>query len=515
MHRSTRADWQLLRFICARRLGLTLGARLQLVDALRRSLVAPMALLLMLLVLAGGVLPLGTGLLLVLAALGTAPLLDASARFIPRQADAALGPFCRAAGIDLLRACARVGWNFVQLLQHALVQVDAIGRALHHQLWGRRWMLEASPHAMEADSGNAPGPAGVLRRHWPVPLFAALVGGMLWWQPDAAPAPAPDRIVAALLFGLWGSAPLWIRAAGRRMPRQSSQRIDQADRDWLQGLARDNWRYHDHYVGAAEHHLPPDSVQHAPHASIAQQATPAGIGLYLLAAASAQSLGFIGREEMVERLSATLDTLDRLPRHRGHLLGRYDIRTLEPVAPAAVSSQSSGELCVCLLAVAAACEALAAVAPSLEAAEQALQYSARWLHALRPLLANSSALHTLAQLCAGDEIVWPRSTADLTALRARVQQALDEFASLHPTLTGGADETSMWLARDHVAMLGRRCTILLPMQRHRHSGCAGSHSAAAASRSGMTSPGSTTPHAGCCAPAAGSMPRRTTTHGTS
>jgi hypothetical protein len=47
---------------------------------------------------------------------------------------------------------------------------------------------------------------------------------------------------------------------------------------------------------------------------------------------------------MIERLTATLDTVDRLDKHHGHLLNWYDTQTLQPLRPAYVSTVDSGNL---------------------------------------------------------------------------------------------------------------------------------------------------------------------------
>ncbi|MBA3768702.1 MAG: phosphorylase, partial [Acidobacteria bacterium] len=54
----------------------------------------------------------------------------------------------------------------------------------------------------------------------------------------------------------------------------------------------------------------------------------------------------------------TLDTIERLPKFRGHLFNWYDTRTLEPLAPQYISTVDSGNLAGHLLAIKQACEEL-------------------------------------------------------------------------------------------------------------------------------------------------------------
>ena len=58
---------------------------------------------------------------------------------------------------------------------------------------------------------------------------------------------------------------------------------------------------------------------------------------------------------MVERLEATLASIGRLARYRGHLYNWYDTRDLRPLEPAYVSSVDSGNLAGHLLALSNAC----------------------------------------------------------------------------------------------------------------------------------------------------------------
>ncbi|OYU78236.1 MAG: hypothetical protein CFE45_29850, partial [Burkholderiales bacterium PBB5] len=86
LHRWTRGDWQLLPFLAhPRRWPMALINRWKMLDNLRRTLVAPASLALLLLVLATGVLPLGLTLAVVAAAFCAGPLLGALAGLAPSR----------------------------------------------------------------------------------------------------------------------------------------------------------------------------------------------------------------------------------------------------------------------------------------------------------------------------------------------------------------------------------------------------------------------------------------------
>ena len=131
LHRWTRGDWQLLPFLAGRH-GLDMAGinRWKMLDNLRRSLVAPGSLALVLLALVSGVLPVGSTLALVALAVAAGPLLGAVAGLAPSRDDIALRRFYRLGGRELWRALAQGAWQLSQLLALALMYGDAIVRAL-------------------------------------------------------------------------------------------------------------------------------------------------------------------------------------------------------------------------------------------------------------------------------------------------------------------------------------------------------------------------------------------------
>src|SRR5207237_990546 len=71
------------------------------------------------------------------------------------------------------------------------------------------------------------------------------------------------------------------------------------------------------------HALPPDNFQEDPSPVVARRTSPTNMGLYLLATLAARDFGWLGTLEAVERLEATLETMQRLERFRGHFYNWY------------------------------------------------------------------------------------------------------------------------------------------------------------------------------------------------
>ena len=143
-------------------------------------------------------------------------------------------------------------------------------------------------------------------------------------------------------------------SACRRASRPPEQLSDR-DVDALRLIARRTWRFFETFVGPEDHGLPPDNFQDDPEPVVAHRTSPTNIGMYLLATVTARDFGWIGTLEMVERLEATLATIGRLERFRGHLYNWYDTRDLHRLEPAYVSSVDSGNLAGHLLTLANAC----------------------------------------------------------------------------------------------------------------------------------------------------------------
>ncbi len=372
IHRWTRGDWQLLPLLMrAKHYGLSGIARWKLLDNLRRSLVAPAALLLLLAGLAGAPVSPLAALVLAAAAFGAGPLVGAVSGLAPSRDDLALRHFARQALGELGRTLLGLLWHIALWLRQSLLLLDAVARALWRTHISRRGLLQWTT-AAASEAAARQGPLALLQAHSGVTMAAGALGAALL----AAGTPAPG--LTLVLCALWMATPLWIALASR--PGAAPPPLPAADADYLRGVARDTWAWFALHVNATGNHLPPDNVQTVPHEIVAERTSPTNIGLYLLSLACARAFGWVTPAAMAERLQATLDTLDRLPRERGHFMNWLDTRTLQTLEPAYVSAVDSGNLCGHLLAVATACDETAAGAadePLLQAQLTALALRCR------------------------------------------------------------------------------------------------------------------------------------------
>lgn len=383
VHRWTRGDWQLLPFLLhPRRYNLKPIHLWKMIDNLRRSLVAPMSLGLLLLALGGAFIPPWFALALVFSAFAAGPMLGALAGMLPSRSDVALGHFYRAALLDLGRAVAGGLWGVALLLQQSLLALDAIGRALYRMTLSHRHLLQWTT-AEAAQAQARTDLAGLLYQHRLTPMLALLAWAMLWW----ADTPAP--VLAGALCLLWAGSAMWIAWFSRPCATNKKTALTDHERVYLTGVARDTWRFFERCVGPEDHHLPPDNLQSTPHDMVAHRTSPTNIGLYLLSVACARQYGWIGTQDVLARVQATLDTLLGLERHRGHFMNWYDTQTGAALLPMYVSTVDSGNLSGHLLAVAQACRELANAPFDASAARCAMAASCQ---RLRPLLASRATL---------------------------------------------------------------------------------------------------------------------------
>jgi len=454
VHRWTRGDWQLLPFLFnPRRYRLRLINRWKMFDNLRRSLVAPMSLALLLLALTGAVMSPWAALALVLAAFSAGPLMGAVAGFLPSRTSIAKRHFYSQAVIELARALWGGLWLLALLLQQALIAVDAIVRALYRMTISRRHLLQWTT-AAAAQASAKTGLAALTQAHWSLPVVALLLLGALLG------AATPYPLLSLILCLLWAASPLWIWWVSRPRLAGPEAVLPFQDKVYLAGIARDTWRFFERYVGAQDNHLPPDNLQTMPHDMVAHRTSPTNIGLYLLSVACARQFGWIGTQELLTRMEATLATLVTLERHRGHFLNWYDTQTREPLLSMYVSTVDSGNLCGHLLAVAQACLELAAAPYDGGAAQRALDASRR---RLAPLLAQRSkltpALRNELKWCLADHRSTQRSSdLDAQALggAAEATRRLQTLAHQCKALAGAADFGFLYHRKRHLLHIGYR-----------------------------------------------------------
>ncbi len=344
LHRWVRGDWQLLPWL-GRRVRNELGdrvpnpldsvARWKIADNLRRSLSPVLSMLALLLgmVWNGPVFAVAAGI----------AVLSAASNLLLSGADLA---FRRGRGLgERYHATIIAGFGgvllqtLVQLLflpYHAWVCASAALTALWRMGVSHRGLL-AWTTAAEAERRAGDGPWAYCRAMWPGAavglaciLFSAFplggAAGLVW--------------LCSSLFAWLMSRPI---PAGRTVPEE--------DRPFLLHQAALIWGYFADFLRPQDHYLPPDNYQEQPAVGMARRTSPTNIGMALLCCLAAADLELIPRNRALSLLGHMLDTLEALPKWRGHLYNWYDTATAQPLEPRYVSTVDGGNLCGCLIAL--------------------------------------------------------------------------------------------------------------------------------------------------------------------
>ena len=356
-HRWARGDWQLLPWIfgrgpktkdtdCAHDALPAIG-RWKMLDNLRRTLSAPVAVLAL---LAGWTAPFDAALIWTIFVISTIvmpTLIPVVGAIPPRRPGITLASHIRALGGDLRLALSLSALIVTFLAHQAWLMSDAIARTLWRLLVTRRNLLEWVT-AAQATMGPRLDLFRFYRRMAGALVIAAAAIFVAWLSNRGA------LPLAAPFAALWFASPAVARWASLP-PRVAGKPLtSDADTRDLRLTARRTWRFFETFVTPTDRMLPPDNFQEDPPA-LAHRTSPTNLGLYLLSVASARDFGWIGTQEAIERLEATLATMSEMARFRGHFYNWYDTRDLRPLDPKYVSSVDSGNLAGHLIALANAC----------------------------------------------------------------------------------------------------------------------------------------------------------------
>ncbi len=363
-HRWARGDWQLLPWLLGVHwrpdLALAAIGRWKMVDNLRRTVIAPAAFVAL---LVGWTLPLTAAwrwTAFVLATIALPVLLPVLGALVPHRRRASVKMTARSLFgawlVDLRLALGRFGFSTVLLAQQAWSMGDAIARTLFRVLVSRRHLLEWTTAAEAGARGRL-----TLGRTWlhmsggaVLALGAGAVAGSAAWRTGH------EGVWVALPFVLvWLASPALAYWSSLAPMAAANLAVGDADARQLRHRARRTWRYFETFVTSDDQMLPPDNFQEDPRPVVAHRTSPTNIGLYLLATVSAREFGWVGTADAVERLEATLETMQRMLRFRGHFYNWYDTQDLRPLDPKYVSSVDSGNLAGHLIALGNACRAWA------------------------------------------------------------------------------------------------------------------------------------------------------------
>ena len=349
LHRWVRGDWQLLPWLGAHIVNrngdkipnpLSLISKWKILDNLRRSLVAP--LLMLIVILGASVLP-GNFVFWMTFVLLTIcfPIIIAGIDYIVSMPLIGITAKRYIPVISGMKAALlRTTLQFVFLPYEAYLMVNAIAITLARVFITKRNMLEwVTASDVERSLKNS-AKGYIIRMRWAIIQAFLVLGLTLWLRPDSVP-------VALFVFAIWILSPFVAYFVSKEQIHVKEP-LDNKNKQYLRRISRKTWRYFEEFANKKNNYLAPDNFQENPPNGIAYRTSPTNIGLGMLASLTARDMGYIGTHELLRMISNTTDTIEKMDKWNGHLYNWYDTRTLKPLIPRYVSTVDSGNF-VCYL----------------------------------------------------------------------------------------------------------------------------------------------------------------------
>ncbi|HRN57348.1 MAG TPA: glucoamylase family protein, partial [Agriterribacter sp.] len=340
-HRWIRGDWQILRWLFPlvpapdkryRRNPLSTLSRWKIFDNIRRSLVAPALLLLL---LYGWVFSPGGFWTIAVAGIILIPsLIKIVWELFCKPKDIGFYPhllyMTQAAKDQFLRHLPEL----VFLPYEAFVNLHAIVITAWRIFISKRNLLQWNPYGNSVRS-TPKTLSGNYLTMWVAPVFAA---GILIYLLYASTLTA---IVDLPVLISWILSPGIAYLISK--PRKARRAALDADQTvFLRKLSRRIWAFFEKFVTDEDNWLPPDNYQKQPGPKIAHRTSPTNIGLSLLANLTAYDFGYISAGRLIDRTTRTFRTIQELEKYKGHLYNWYDTITLSCLQPRYISTVDSG-----------------------------------------------------------------------------------------------------------------------------------------------------------------------------
>jgi cyclic beta-1,2-glucan synthetase len=348
-HRWVRGDWQVAQWMFTRvpdesgkfvRNPISTISRWKILDNLRRSLVEPMTMVLLVagwLGLPGGALYWTLATLFLLFFPPVVQLIFGLVRATMSEQEGA----AREVVIGFQQSLATTVLTLAFLPHQTMMAIDAIVRALVRRMVTGQRLLEWET-AAEAESSTR-SLSAIDRYLGFTPAVSVLLALVI------AIAHPMALLVAAPVLVLWGferDLTAWLN----KPPREPQRQLRREDELFLREYALRVWRFFHEFGGARHNYLIPDNVEEA-EIFEAARVSPTNLGLLFNARQAACEFGFLTAPEYAELMENSYATIAKLPMHRGHLYNWYTTDTLEPLAPVTVSSVDSGNLVASLYTV--------------------------------------------------------------------------------------------------------------------------------------------------------------------
>lgn len=339
-YRWIRGDWQLLPFIWGNK-RLSALSKWKMLDNLRRSLIAPS--LLALLVLTLTILPgskmywigfygLTLTVYLISNVVGSTTRYMKSRRYSQRIRTKMYLPTIGGTKATFYQAILKL----IFLPYQSYLIVRAVLVTLWRVFITRKNLLEWVTSAAEERKNNNSLQSYVLEMQSSMWIGVAVFLLALYFKSEA--------VVLSFIFFVFSLSAPYVAYLISQKTADKAYVIAKEDVFEISRIARKTWRYFEDFANAENNYLAPDNFQEDSPNGVAHRTSPTNIGLGLMAVLTARDFGYIGTKEMKEKLSNTITSMERMEKWNGHLYNWYNTKSLDPLLPKYISTADSGNL---------------------------------------------------------------------------------------------------------------------------------------------------------------------------
>ena len=252
-------------------------------------------------------------------------------------------PLIHGFSADLLSMC----FNFITIPYKAYMCLSAFGLSLYRMLISHKKLLEWTTG--EQLEKQAKSKLSFYYRNMSINVITALVIILLPLALQTSELVMIDfKWFVALSFA---GAPFFCYLLGKDHLFGRIKKLDKNEEKDILEVAKRTWTFFDSMMNDTNNYLPTDNFQENRRYKIANRTSSTNIGFGLIAIIDAYDLGFITKEDAIERLVKTYRSILKLERWHGHLYNWYNIKTLEPLRPRFVSTVDSGNFVAILYIV--------------------------------------------------------------------------------------------------------------------------------------------------------------------
>ena len=226
--------------------------------------------------------------------------------------------------------------DLILIPYRAYIAIDAAIRTVFRIFISRKNLLRWNT-AENVDASIVNTKKGYFLSMWSTLVPAALLLAMILKR-DTSPL---EIIVYGWLSLLWATA--FLTAYYISLPREDSCLEETArNLELLNETTLRTWLFFKEFSTKEYNWLCPDSIQHSKRKRISDKTSPTNIGLQLLSILSARDLGIETLGSTINLVDNVLASVSNLPKYKGHLYNWYNIRSLEILHPAYISTVDNG-----------------------------------------------------------------------------------------------------------------------------------------------------------------------------